>query len=93
MPEVKPDVPPEPSSKVPPAYPKEARSAGIQGAVRLRVLVCEHGRVVEAWAVHSIPGLDQAAAEALMQWTFKPAQRGGQPVAAWFETPVRFTLN
>ena len=92
-PEARPDVAPEPITKVPPEYPRAAADRNISGVVRLRVLVCEHGRVVEARAVHSVPELDQAAAEALRKWRFKPALRDGQPVAAWVEEPVRFSIG
>ena len=91
--QARPDTAPEPITKVPPSYPQAARERNISGLVRLRVLVCEHGRVVEAKTVQSVPELDQAAAEALVQWTFKPALRGGQPVAAWIEEPIRFTIH
>jgi protein TonB len=34
--------------------------------------------------------LDGAAEAAVRQWTFKPATKGGQPVASWFNLAVPF---
>ena len=80
-------------TKMAPDYPHPARESRAQGTVLLRALVCEHGRVVRTEVVQSIPLLDEAAAQALMQWTFQPARSGGRPVAVWVDTPLRFTLN
>ena len=81
---------PEAITKVPPTYPA---GHSVEGTVLVRALVCEHGRVVKTEIVKSIPMLDEAAGEAMMQWTFKPALRGGQPVAVWVAVPVRFPAN
>ena len=35
--------------------------------------------------------LDAAAVTAVRQWRFKPATRGGQPVASHIRVPVTFT--
>ena len=51
------------------------------------------GTVADVRIVKSIPPLDSAAAAAVRQWRFKPAMASGQPVAAWVEVPVRFTLH
>lgn len=80
-------------TKFAPDYPPEAREKGAQGTVLLRALVCEHGRVVRTEVVQSIPLLDEAAALAVAQWTFRPARSGGRAVAVWVDSPVRFTLN
>jgi len=80
---------PEAITKVSPAYP----DTRVEGTVLVRALVCEHGRVVRTEIVNSIPMLDEAASEAVMQWTFRPARSGGQPVAVWVDAPVRFASN
>jgi protein TonB len=38
-------------------------------------------------------GLDQAAVEAVKQWTFKPATLNGQPVEVIFNLTVNFMLQ
>ena len=79
--------------KVPPSYPDEARERGVDGLVRIRALVCEHGRVVNTVVSTSIPLLDSAAQDAVMQWQFRPAQREGRPVATWVDVPVKFSMH
>lgn len=87
------DQPPEPRSRVAPNYPSRAREARVAGVVRLQALVCEHGAVVDVRVVDSIPLLDDAAIEALKQWTFEPARKGGVAVPCWNDRPIRFTLH
>jgi protein TonB len=77
----------------PPEYPEAARAAGVQGVVELLVGVNEKGAVVEATVVTSVPGLSRAAVEAVRTWRFRPAERGGEPVAVRIPIPVRFTLR
>jgi protein TonB len=36
--------------------------------------------------------LDRAALEAVRKWRFRPAQRGGQPVAGSLVVPIEFRL-
>jgi TonB family protein len=79
--------------KVPPAYPDEARSKGVQGLLRVQVLIGTQGRVEDTRMVQSIPLLDEAAMAAVRQWEFKPAMAQGKPVPVWVTVPVRFTLN
>jgi len=87
------DRAPEALSKVPPSYPQDAREQGVQGLVQLRALVCEHGHVVRTVVVTSVPLLDESAREAASRWVFRPAERAGQPVAAWVDVPVRFSIH
>jgi protein TonB len=37
--------------------------------------------------------LDRAAIAAVRRWVFEPGRRGGNPVAAWVQVPVRFALR
>jgi TonB family protein len=85
-----PDELPEAVTKVPPAVPS---GQNIEGTVLVTGLVCEHGRVVQTRIMKSIPGLDEAASEAMMRWTFKPALSGGKPIAVWVTSPIRFGPN
>jgi TonB family protein len=83
----------QPVTKVAPEYPDLARQTGVDGEVRLRVLVGPDGRVVTTQIVKSIPMLDDAAVAAVLRWRFAPATRNGVPVCAWTAVPVRFTLH
>jgi TonB family protein len=76
------------------AYPPEARAAGLEGEVRLRLLIDSDGRVQEATALND-PGKGMAAAAveiARRYYRFRPARRGGQPVATEFVMQVQFVL-
>jgi len=84
------DQQPEAISKVDPIYPEDAKAAGIEGIVMVQALVNEDGSVEEARATSSIPALEDAAVACVRQWHFKPAMKGGNPVAVWFTVPIRF---
>jgi TonB family protein len=94
-----PVVPPRPVSGVAgnrkPDYPAEARRRRLQGSVVLRVNVSAQGAPEEitvlASSGHAV--LDQAAVAAVHTWRFEPATRGGVPIAAPADVPVRFRLE
>ena len=71
----------------------EARASKVEGTVLVQALVGKDGRVADTKIVKSVPGLDEAAANSVRQWVFKPAMAGGKPVAVWVAVPVRFSLR
>ena len=75
-------------------YPLAARNLGIEGDVALLVTVEADGTVSSA-QVLSGPGhgLEEAARSALLQARFKPATRGGVPVATDIRWKFTFTLT
>ena len=76
-------------------YPEEARLAGFEGSVRLRIVVGEDGRVLEAKVLHD-PGHGlgaQAARNARRYCTFRPARRDGRAVATTIPFTIRFELR
>ncbi|WP_051911371.1 energy transducer TonB [Methylomicrobium agile] len=78
-----------------PEYPRLAKSRGWQGKVLLRVQVTADGHSA-AVAVQQSSGhelLDEAAVEAVRQWTFIPAKRGDAPIASAVTVPIQFKLN
>jgi protein TonB len=79
----------------PPAYPKDARSKGLTGKVRVKVLISEQGTVKDAVIAQSSghATLDDAARQGLHRWLFNPAYREGRAVAAWVVVPVLFKLE
>jgi protein TonB len=87
------DRPPEPTREEPPAYPEKARASGIQGTVEVQALVDRNGVVRQTRITRSIPGLDDAALEAVRQWRFRPATSHDKPIACWVVVPVRFNLH
>ena len=79
----------------PPRYPYAARVRGIEGEVLLRVVVLPSGRAADV-TLRSTSGsalLDGAARDAVRDWRFRPAKRGGQKVIGWVDVPVRFRLT
>jgi TonB family protein len=83
-------VPPIPTRRVQPVYPAIARAAGVLGRVVVEVTIDEAGNVTSAKAVQGPPVLHEAAVEAAKQWKFRPATRGGKPVADTQKVPFNF---
>jgi TonB family protein len=86
---------PAPTKTVNPEYPEEAKKAGAEGTVYLKVLVGKDGIVKKA-VVTKTDGsvaLEQAAINAAKQWTFKPATVKKQPVEIWVSLPFKFKLT
>jgi len=85
--------PPTKIRNVNPEYPAVAKAAGIQGVVILETRIEPDGTVSKAQVLRSIPLLDQAAIDAVLQWQFTPTLLNGQPVAVMMTTTVNFTLQ
>lgn len=80
--------------RVDPIVPVEARQARMQGTVVLAVTISPEG-VPTAVDVYRSSGhmlLDRAAQEALWQWRFDPARRGGVPVEDRIAVPFVFRI-
>jgi len=75
-----------------PVYPPEAQEARIQGVVILETTIDPNGIVSDAKVLRSIPLLDQAAVDAVMQWEFTPTMLNGAPVPVIMTVTVNFTL-
>ena len=85
--------PPTKIRNVSPVYPAEAKAAGIQGVVILETRIEGDGTVSQARVLRSVPLLDQAAVDAVLQWEFTPTLLNGQPVPVIMTTTVNFTLQ
>jgi TonB family protein len=83
---------PQRTHYVPPAYPADARAAGIEGTVNVELTINTDGRVSDAHVVRSIPALDAAALAAVRQWEFKPPRNGNTPVKLLYTVQVPFDL-
>jgi len=86
-------------------YPAEAKAAGIQGAVTLRVTIAKDGKVTRIWVQSGPPELVKACLEAVQQWRYSPsnkehlttvtvvfklpAEGEGAPAATAAEAPAR----
>ncbi|HEU4994139.1 MAG TPA: M56 family metallopeptidase [Gemmatimonadaceae bacterium] len=84
---------PRKTKHVNPTYPAVAQSAGVQGVVILEALIGTDGKISKARVLRSVPLLDQAAIDAVMQWEFTPTLLNGQPVPVLMTMTVQFTLS
>ena len=75
-----------------PVYPQEAFVKKIEGVVELEVLIDASGRVHVRRIIHSVPVLDHAAKQTVLQWQFAPAVKNGRPVATIALIPVTFRI-
>jgi TonB family protein len=67
-------------TRVEPSWP-HPRLNDTRGVLVLDVWIDERGQVVCLEVLQSIPLNDQAAIDAVRQWTFTPATAGGRPIA------------
>ena len=83
-------MPPKKVKDVPPVYPALARSAGVSGAVTIEATIGPDGKVADAKVVQSIPLLDQAALDAVLQWEYLPSMLNGVPVPVLVTVTINF---
>jgi protein TonB len=77
-----------------PSYPQDARRAGWEGVVVLRILVNTDGSAATV-SVRESSGfamLDEAAVQGVKKWRFSPAKKAGTPIASFHDVRVRFRL-
>ena len=73
--------------QVRPIYPAEARASGIQGVVRISLLVSSDGVPESLRLVSGPPELVNASLDAVRQWRYRPFKLNGKAV------PVEATVN
>jgi serine/threonine-protein kinase len=71
-------------------YPEKAIKDKIEGLIVLEVTADREGRVTNAKVLRSIPALDEAAIQAVMQWRYEPQLVRGRPRAFICSATVRF---
>jgi periplasmic protein TonB len=87
------DVKAEVTAMPEPRYTPEARRLGVQGLVVLKVLLLPDGKIDRIRVVRAVPvGLTENAIFASCQAKFKPAMKGGTPVAQWVTLEFPFLL-
>jgi protein TonB len=75
-------------------YPEQARRDGVEGDVRLELLVTADGTVTEVRVLEPAGhGFDEVAAKAARQILFRPAERGGRAVAVRIPWTLKFRLD
>lgn len=82
-------------SRTMPRYPRRARERGIEGWVRLEIVVKPNGTVGDARVIDANPKqiFDQAALEAIQRWRFKPTYRDGRAVEQRVVQEINFRLD
>ena len=77
-----------------PVYPKEAKTAHIEGVVKVQFIITKTGGVSSLRVLSGDPVLVPAAIEAVKKWRFAPCRvDGSDPVEIKTESLVSFTLN
>jgi len=78
-----------------PRYPFEAQQRGIEGEVKLRILVSTKGAVTQVLVVSARPQgvFDRAAVRAARQYRFRPARYHDRAVQVWVVKTFKFQLR
>jgi TonB family protein len=86
--------PPTVVREVRPTYTDEARRQAIEGDVLLEIVVRRDGSVGNVRVRRTLgAGLEQRAIDAVRQWRFSPAKKGGVPVDVVVDVAVEFKLR
>ena len=76
-----------------PKYTREARRAGVQGNVVLKVLLSAKGNIARVRVVRPLPfGLTENAIRAACEIKFNPAIKDGATVSQWVTVQYGFRL-
>lgn len=87
-------TPPVKLDAPPPLYSAEARASGVEGIVIVQVVIDGEGRPGAPYVLQTAsPNLAYLATEAMRNWSFTPARRGGEPVAVCYNVTVSFSLG
>lgn len=78
---------------VAPSYPPDAKAGGIEGTVRLKIVVGPTGDVVHAIVLQGPPELASSALSAVRQWRYQPTLLMGQPVNVITTIDVNYRLK
>ena len=77
-----------------PSYTPAAREASLCGVIKFFAVISKVGQIESLSITQPLGlGLDEAAAEALLQWTFEPVRSEGQPVSVAVPITVGFELR
>jgi TonB family protein len=80
-------------SQVKPPYPADARTARIQGTVKLGVLVGTDGHISDVVLISGAAPLVQSSVDAVRQWVYRPTLLNGEPVEVVSIVDVNYTLT
>ncbi len=79
---------------IPPIYPFQFKREGIEGWVKLVVIIDERGKVIRATIKESSHReFEKPSIESVLQWKFEPGTKNGKPVKVRRIQPLSFKLN
>jgi TonB family protein len=88
------DTPPTLLTELRPEYPAEAKHAGLEGSVLVKVLVGEDGTVESASILKSSDIVfESSALDAASRCQFKPAKFEGDPTRSYVAIPIHYRLD
>ena len=77
-------------------YPEEAKSAGVEGTIRVKFTVTAEGKIKDPLIISKDKlgsGCEQAAIKVILSMPkWKPGRQNGQAVPVYFNLPIRFKL-
>ena len=84
-----------PLVRIAPQYPARAARLGIEGWVKMSVLIDSQGRVESVTVIEAKPEriFNRAAIKAIKRWRFRPKVVNGQAVSRTAEQQINFKLN
>jgi len=87
------DRAPEPIAQPAPQFPPMLKNEVRQARVTVSFIVDSAGRVLNVQVVDSThPGFNQAAADGVAKWKFRPGQKAGRKVATRILAPINFQI-
>jgi len=80
-------------TKVQPVYPPEAKAAGIGGTVVMHAIISKEGIITRLTVISGPQLLQDAAVDAVKNWTYRPYLLNGVPTEVDTTITVNFVLN
>jgi protein TonB len=89
------DQPLTPLAQSPFIYPLRAKRLGIEGWVRIKLLISKQGDVEQVIVIDAQPKdvFEPTVERGVKMWRFSPGTVDGEPVRSWVTTTVRFELE
>ena len=78
--------------QVPPTYPPEAISKGIEGTVKIRGLINKNGIIEKFEVISGPPELVEASLNAIRQWRYEPYELNGVVIRVETSITLHFKL-
>ncbi len=86
------DEVPQPLRTPPPAYPAQLKADKVSGLVLVDLVIDDQGQVGQVDVVKSsATDFEAPTLDAVKQWRFRPARKGGEAVWVRLRLPVKFT--